>query len=339
MANDSSDNKQGVVNKCPSCGGALKAFVSVCESCGHELAQVGANRTISELVEKFNQIEDEAGRGGLRGRELEKEVVTRKARVIRDFPIPNSREDLQSLIYFIHPKVQQAIKPDPNAEDWRVKFGEVLSLAKNAYKGDAKTRAQFEDIERSLNTTLAGSIQVRAKRSPLIAITVVAVIVLVIGGVIGTQFDKWQLKQCEDRDVTASAKEKSRLETVAAQVNALHREQKFVDANSALQKMKWDYEAECRKPEASLARSQWEVKNREMADSLQQGESRMAIERKAEADEKKAGIEKADAAKRAEIAKVEGEKRAEAERKAVVKIVNEVKQESAARKSANSKEF
>jgi uncharacterized protein (DUF983 family) len=39
----------GVVKKCPSCGGVLKAFASSCELCGHELADVGANRTISSL--------------------------------------------------------------------------------------------------------------------------------------------------------------------------------------------------------------------------------------------------------------------------------------------------
>lgn len=328
MANESVDQKQGVINKCPSCGGPLKAFASVCELCGHELAQVSANRTISELVERFNQIEAEAERSGLRGSALEKEVIARKARVIRDFPIPNSREDLQSLIYFIHPKIQENIKPDPNAEDWRVKFGEVLNLAKNAYKGDAKTRAQFEEIERSLNTTLAGSIQIRAKRSPIIAIAVVAVMVLAIGGVIGTQYDKWKLKQCEDRDMEASAKEKSRLEVVLKQADALLKDRKFQDALSALNQLKWEYQAECKKTESDQMKTQWEEKRREMIALVQQGDSKLSADLKADADAKKAEIEKAEA-----------EKRAEAERQAAAKMGKEAKQESAARKAANAKEF
>jgi hypothetical protein len=338
VANDT-DQTQGVINTCPSCGGALKAFASVCELCGHELAQVGANKTISDLVRRFDEIEAEAGRSGLRGSALGKEVVSRKARVIRDFPIPNSRADLQSLIYFIHPKVQDSIKPDPNAEDWRAKFSEVLGLAKNAYKGDAKTRAQFEDIERSLNTTLAGNLHLRAKRSPVVAIAVLAVIVLAVGGVVGTQYDKWKLKRCEDRDLEAAAKEKSRLEGVVGVVDALHKENKFLEANSALSKVKWEHQAECRTGDSDQARAAWDNRRKEMGAVLQQNESRMSADRKAEADGKKAEIEKAEAAQRAEIAKAEAAKRAEAERQAATKLTREVKQETSARKAATSKEF
>ena len=50
--NASINQKQGVINKCPSCGGALKAFASSCDLCGHELAGVGPNRTIAALAEK-----------------------------------------------------------------------------------------------------------------------------------------------------------------------------------------------------------------------------------------------------------------------------------------------
>jgi len=86
--------------------------------------------------------------------------------LIRDFPIPNSREDLLSLIHFIHPKIQNNLKPDPNAEDWKVKFKEVMALAKNAYKGDSKTRVEFEELERSLNTTVSGDLKTSARRQP-----------------------------------------------------------------------------------------------------------------------------------------------------------------------------
>ena len=45
--------QNGVVPKCPSCGGALKAFAARCELCGHELTGVGANRTVVDLVNNF----------------------------------------------------------------------------------------------------------------------------------------------------------------------------------------------------------------------------------------------------------------------------------------------
>ena len=307
MANESINQKQGVINKCPSCGGPLKAFVSVCELCGHELAGVGANKTITELVLRFNEIEDEVSKSGVKGSTLEKEVVARKARIIRDFPIPNSREDLQSLIYFIHPKIQDSIKPDPNAEDWRVKFREVLNLAKNAYKGDAKTRAQFEDIERSLNTTLAGSIQTRVKRSPIWAIVVGTVVVVAIAGVIDSQMDKWKLKRCESEYAEGSVTEKNRLEGILRTSDSLHKEQKFSEALSALSQLKWEIQTECKKLESDLARAQWEEKRKETVELVQKSDSAASAQRKAEID------------------RVDAEKRAEEERKAAIKIAAEAK--------------
>ena len=185
----SANQKQGVINKCPSCGGVLKAFASSCELCGHELSGIAANRTISDLVARFDEIEADVSRAGLQGSARDKEVVARKCRVIRDFAIPNSREDLQSLIFFIHPKIQDNVKPDPNADDWRVKFKEVMTLAKNAYRGDAKTRAEFEEIERSLNITVSGALQTRAKRYPLVAAGVALVVVLAAVGLGYAQYE------------------------------------------------------------------------------------------------------------------------------------------------------
>ncbi len=321
MANDSISQKQGVINKCPNCGAPIKAFASVCEACDHELAGVGANKTITDLVQRFNEIEEEVAKTGAKGGSLEKEVVARKARVIRDFPIPNSREDLQSLIYFIQPKIQDSIKPDPNAEDWRVKFREVLNLAKNAYKGDAKTRADFEEIERSLNTTLAGSLQTRAKRSPLVAIAVVAVILLVIAGVVGSQMDKWKQKQCEEKYAVGSATEKARLETVLKQADAFHKEKKFADAQTSLNQLRWDYQEECKKPESDEAKVQWEEKRKEMVAVVQKSEAEAGAEKKAEAD------------------RAIADKRAEEEKQAAAENAVAAKQATTERKAATSKEW
>jgi hypothetical protein len=285
------------------------------------LAGVGPNRTITDLVEKFDEIEAEITKAGLTGGAREKELITRKARVIRDFPIPNSREDLQSLIYFIHPKIQDNIKPDPNAEDWRVKFREVLNLAKNAYKGDAKTRAEFEEIERSLNTTISGSLQTRAKRSPIVAIGVGVVVILVIVGVISSQMDKWKLSQCQDKYAQGAITEKARLDAIVASSDSKQKEKKYAEALTSLNQLRWEYQEPCKVDEANLEKAQWEAKRKELVSLIQKNEASEATSNKEAADRELA------------------QKNAEAEQALADKLTEKVKEASASRKSATNKEW
>jgi hypothetical protein len=270
---ESVNHKQGVINKCPNCGGALKAFTTSCELCGHELAGVAASRSITYLADKFEEIESEVSRIGLQGSAREKEIVLRKAQVIRDFPIPNSREDLQSLIYFIHPKIQDNIKPDPNMEDWRVKFKEVLTLAKNAYRGDAKTRAEFEEIERSLITTVSGTLQTRAKRYPMVAIGVAAVIALAVIGLASSQYSNWQQGKCEEKYTHGAVVENKRLNDIVAAVQAKHGEMKFAEAKSTLNQLSWEYQEACKTEDTQKEKAQWEEKRKELFAQIQNSEA------------------------------------------------------------------
>lgn len=326
------NQKQGVINKCPSCGGPLKAFSSKCELCGHELAGVGANRTVSNLVERFSELEAELAAEGLSGSKLEKELVARKARIIRDFPIPNAREDLQSLIYFIHPKVQENLKPDPNQEDWRVKFKEVLNMAKNAYKGDAKIRAEFEEIEKSLNVTLSGVLQSKAKRSPIVAIAVAVVVVLTAIGLGISQMDKLKLKQCQEKYVQGAEVEKKRLESVIAMATAQQREGKFTDALTTLNGLHWEYTEVCMTETAALESSNWDAKRDEQ----------IKLVKKAENDEKekqRVALEREDNEKREALEREANEKRAAEEKAAAEKLRVQAKEMATSRKAATAKEW
>jgi hypothetical protein len=315
------NQKRGVINNCPSCGGALKALASTCELCGHELAGIAANKTISDLAERFSEIETEVIRSGATGGSREKEIIMRKARLIRDFPIPNARDDLRSLIYFIHPKIQDNVKPDPNAEDWRVKFREVLNLAKNAYKGDAKIRAEFEEIERSLNTTLSASLQTRAKRHPIVAIGVGLVVLLVIVGIASTQMDKWKLGQCEDKYAQGAAAEKTRLEGIAAAADAQQKEKKYAEALTKLAQLRWEYQEACQAEVATQEKAKWEEKRKALMAGVQNAEAAEAAQNKEAADREAA------------------QKKAQADQAVVEKIVTQVKEETVARKAAINKEW
>lgn len=335
MATDSGNSitqKQGSVNKCPSCGGALKAFASTCELCGHELSGVAANKTVTELVARFNEIEAEMDRSGAQGGKREKEVLARKARVIRDFPIPNSREDLQSLIYFIHPKIEDNVKPDPNAEDWRVKFKEVLTLAKNAYKSDAKTRAEFEEIEKNLNTTISGSLKTRARRYPVVAFGVGLVVLVAAAGLASTQMDKWKLKQCEDKYAQGSGAEKARLDGIVNTALTKQKEKNYAEALAGLNQLRWDYQEVCKVDEARQEQDRWEAKRKELTALIQNNETSELAQKNEAANRELA--QKRDDANR-ELA----QKREAAERELAQRLTEKAKKASAERKAATNKEW
>ena len=322
------NQKQGFINKCPNCGGNLKAFASSCEFCGHELSGIAANRTISSLVRLFQDIESDVSQAGLSGSTREKEITLRKSRAIRDFPIPHAREDLQSLIYFIHPRIQDNLKPDPNAEDWRVKFQEVMSLAKHAYKGDAKTRAEFEELERSLTTTVSGSLKTQAKRRPFMAIMVGIVALAAIGGLVGTQMDKWTQKQCEEKYSKGAATEKARLDGIVSDIGAKLKAGQLNEANLALNQLHWTYQENCMQDVATTTRTDWDNKRSEMENLVKQAEADDAMKKQAEVD-------KANEAKKAELAA----KKAEEDKQHAAEHAAAARQATKSRQAAISKEW
>ena len=329
---DNSQSKQSHISTCPSCGGPLKAFASTCGLCGHELSRVAANQTIATLVARFDQIDADLDKAGIKGGKRDSEIVARRARVIRDFPIPNSREDLQSLLHFIHPKIQDNIKPDPNSEDWRVKFKEVIALAKNAYKGDAKTRAEFEEMEKSLTTTLSGDLKTRAKRSPLVFMGVAVVMVLAAIGLGVTQMDKWTLKQCEETYAKGAAVERQRLDAIVVAAQAKASAGGHADAIGSLNQMRWEYQADCMLDAAAQEKSHWEEKRKEAVAAIEKSQATEVAQKKDAADRELA--EKKDAADR-ELA----QKKAEIEQATARQITEKAKEASTARKAATNKEW
>lgn len=260
----------GVVRKCPNCGGELKAFASVCSACGHELTDVGVNATIDALVQKFSEIEAGLDRAGMQGNAREKEITVRRARVIRDFPIPNAREDLQSLVAFIAPKIQMNIKPDPNAEDWRVKMKEVLTLAKLAYRDDAKGREYFEEIERGLNVSIGDELTVNVRRRLMPMLVVGGVIVLAAVGLGYSKYQERQVAACKAQYAQQATAEATRLQGVMAGIRARIAQKDYAGAQTATGTLAWGVNAGCDAEAAEHARAEWGQQRQELIAQIDQ---------------------------------------------------------------------
>lgn len=85
------DRKQtyaGEIRKCPNCGEPLSAFEVECHACGFELRNAKSSAAIQEFYNKIVQIE--AGRSSRKPGETEKSIAS----IIRNYPIPNTKEDV-----------------------------------------------------------------------------------------------------------------------------------------------------------------------------------------------------------------------------------------------------
>lgn len=300
--------KKGSINKCPSCGAQLGAFVSSCEACGHEFTDIDANRSITALVARFEEIEREVDDKDIKGKNRLKAIIEKRARVIRDFPVPNSRDDLQQLMFFIQPKIVNSVQPDANIEDWRVKFMEVLNRAKNAYRNDASALAEFDRIEKSLDSSVAQNLQIKARRNPLFVALLAGIVVLASIAFVGARMEGAQLRECEDTYAQGAQAEKTRLEKIEAAVDQGYKGKQYAEALAATGKLTWQVDnAACKVEANQQARSFWDDKRSRLAAMIQQsagaaaGEARAAAER--QAAESAAAANRQSAEKQAELHK------------------------------------
>lgn len=318
-------------NKCPACRSPLPAMATKCDACGTEIQAEAANKSVLNIADRFKEIEAELKNSGLTGSALAAEVKSRRSREIRDFPVPNGRADLLSLLHYIAPRLDGA-NADPNIDDWRAKFREVTSLSKNSFKNDAKARTEVEEIERSVQVSMTGELKNRAKRSPVIAIIVVVVIVAVLGGLMSVQMQKRKLAQCEEKYEQDATSEIARLEGIASKATKELKEGQFSEAKATASGMRWNIIPECKKESATAMTAQWDQNRTELTNLIGTDESKLVAAKKA-ADEKLAAEEKAAQEKATAEEKAAQEKAAAKEAAAASKAA------TTARKAATEKEF
>lgn len=318
-------------NQCPACRSPLSAMATKCEACGTEIQSDAANKTVLALAEKFESINEELRESGLKGKSLETELRLRKGNVIRDFPVPNSREDLLSLLHYIAPRLDGG-NADPNVEEWRAKFSEVCMLAKNSFKNNAKARAEVEEIERSVQVSVTGELKNRAKRSPILAITVVVVIVLAGAGLINVEYQKRKVAQCEQAYAQNSVVEKARLDAIVTKVTNELKTGKFSDALATTSELRWDLRADCKREDAATMESQWDQKRNELENLIRSEDVKLR-------DQKKESEEKQAEEQRIAEEKIAAAEAASANKAAAATAAAESKAATAVRKAATEKEF
>ena len=189
-------DKFGDVKKCPSCGAIAESFSTNCGECGYEFRNIEANTSVKLLSSKLESIVIEYDKLSFTennifgkftdNKEMQSErrnieILERQREAIKNFPIPNTREDILELLYFILPKTKLGFTSDKNVNAWRYKFSEVINRAKIAFNNDKKTLDLILSYEKNIdNSFILKIVSQYTSLSKKAKITIVYIIVLII---------------------------------------------------------------------------------------------------------------------------------------------------------------
>jgi len=109
----------GEIHKCPSCGEVLNSFVARCPSCGYEVRDARASNYVSEFSLRLSQtISNEE-----------------KSNLIRNFPIPNNKEDIYELLILASTNIGGLLALNVS-EAWVVKVDQCYQKATLLFGND-----------------------------------------------------------------------------------------------------------------------------------------------------------------------------------------------------------
>ena len=94
--------KFGTILKCPSCGSPVPAFTTKCKDCEHEFRNISANKSLSNLATKLENIEINIREQIIKNEWGNNDEI--KKEIIMNYPIPNTKEDLVEFGVFISSK-------------------------------------------------------------------------------------------------------------------------------------------------------------------------------------------------------------------------------------------
>ncbi|NMD38820.1 MAG: zinc ribbon domain-containing protein [Christensenellaceae bacterium] len=103
---------EGNIYKCPNCGDTLGSFVSHCSSCGYEVRGVSNSYAVKEFAEKLAEAENHQ----------------KKVTIIRNFPIPNTKEDILEFMILASTNVGRNLESDLSVA-WQTKIEQAYEKA------------------------------------------------------------------------------------------------------------------------------------------------------------------------------------------------------------------
>ena len=148
-------DKFGDVKKCPRCGEPVEPMAVKCSACGYEFRNVEALKSSQRLAEKLEAIEE-----AYRGKKVEKnmgfgikqdmtifEVSREQVTVIKNFPVPTTKEDLLDFAISMQSKWNSSTMADGQVgfkSAYKAKYDECVNKAKILFPNDPMFQGVFE---------------------------------------------------------------------------------------------------------------------------------------------------------------------------------------------------
>lgn len=159
----------GKIHKCPNCGEVLDSFIANCPACGYELRDSKNSSAVEELSRKLEEIEEKRDRSKVSTKILGAfnlsdgltKTDEQKISLIRNFPIPNTKEDLYEFLILSKSNIEidayenTQIKSARLAvsDAWKAKFEQAYQKAKLLFKNDDRMieiNKMNEEINKSI---------------------------------------------------------------------------------------------------------------------------------------------------------------------------------------------
>lgn len=189
----------GKIHKCPNCGEVLNSFVTNCPACGYELRDSKNSSAVEELSRKLEEIEQNRDRtkvstkilGAFNLSDGLTKTDEQKISLIRNFPIPNTKEDLYEFLILSKSNIEIDLYENTQiksarlaiSDAWKAKFEQAYQKAKLLLKNDDRM-AEIDLMYKEINKSIS-----KAKRKTWVIIGVsfgvLVVIYALIFGIIG----------------------------------------------------------------------------------------------------------------------------------------------------------
>lgn len=189
----------GKIHKCPNCGEVLNSFVTNCPACGYELRDSKNSSAVEELSRKLEEIEQNRDRtkvstkilGAFNLSDGLTKTDEQKISLIRNFPIPNTKEDLYEFLILSKSNIEIDLYENTQiksarlaiSDAWKAKFEQAYQKAKLLLKNDDRM-AEIDLMYKEINKSIS-----KAKRKTWVIIGVsfgvLVVMYALIFGIIG----------------------------------------------------------------------------------------------------------------------------------------------------------
>ena len=133
VSNEKTNNQrkavfEGNIHKCPNCGEVLNSFTSNCPSCGHEIRGASNSAAVQEFAVKLASAESRQ----------------EKIAIIRNFPIPNTKEDILEFMILASTNIGDNLEKDISAA-WQSKTEQAYQKAQIIFQ-DEKEFSRIQNI-------------------------------------------------------------------------------------------------------------------------------------------------------------------------------------------------